>query len=275
MNIFKEALIPLDKVYTKKQAIILIVDAKISLFLLLNAWRPGNGYLLWQSFLNSLAYQYSPDGLIIVDDQRDENFQYWRHAYLRQRGYPEYKGNRQCTTAKDARPEGYHELNQALLDYISKNNIDYFVKPGVEADDWAGLAARVNYFEATNKTLFLVSFDGDWQQLVSDEHSVLIYNTGIFKKHSTLMDEAEVLYYHANKNITLTIPADIIEYKMEQGDVGDNLLPNSPQAVIDLINPREDVFNNKDYEDIRAAILNPKFIPSQPQAIEAEIKLIN
>lgn len=262
-----------DTTFKADAPVVLFVDAKISLFLLLQQWRPGNEYLLWQSFLNKLCAQYQPAGLIIGDDMRDHNFEYWRHKYLADQGYPIYKGNRSCTSKTDARPAGYNELDAALKRYIADNNIDYFGRAGLECDDFAGLAYRAKKYLDKSFILMLCSFDGDWMQLISDQHQVFIYNTGTYKKRSNLMDEAEFRLWSAQKRLPLMTPKHLISHKILFGDKGDNLLPGSPREVIDLTIAHHSLFTDNDFSLMKLALQAPKFKPNKQQAIEAEILL--
>lgn len=273
ITMFKQSLVPLDRVYRPDGKEVLILDVKIVVHNMLLNYRPGLEVLRWKIYFNSVAHKIKPQGLIIVDDQRDAEFKYWRHYELEALGLPEYKGCRKVTTEGGKRPEGWTRTLKALDKVIEEYNIDYFKAPGIEADDWASLAAKAARYLRTNNTVVLVSYDADWQQLVNDQFKILIYNNGPFNKHSALMDASEVLVAFRAKDIQLYSPKEIIEYKMRFGDAGDNLYPGAPRSVIDLIDNPCPLFKWQDYASITMAINNPTFKPCPITALQLEQQL--
>jgi 5'-3' exonuclease len=245
----------LEKTFKKTKPIVLAIDLRIYVNLLLNSYPATQE--TWRTFFANIAGKYKPDSLIVVDDCRDENYEYWRHKVLRDLGLPEYKGNRVSNSTNQTRPPDYVSHYNIALEVIKDLNISYFAKPGVEADDFIGLASRAKRYLDNNFELWVCSFDADLMQLVSDKWNIKLFSSGRFKKRSELFDELEVIEYYRSKGIKIAKPADIVRYKIKYGDRGDNLIPGSPARVIDLSVAHHDLFNDNDFDRIRKAISVP------------------
>lgn len=243
----------LDRVYkSPHKPILLVVDLRVALYILLGeSTIIPDKTLLWQRYLNNLPTQIHKTleknalvHLCIVDDWRSgENYNYWRENWLRE-NYPKsekYKGNR--TIANEAgRADDYRLLLQAAYEYISKENIPMYREESFEADDAASSICRRRrelLLPYKNCQIILVTTDNDWAQLISDEFDILFYCSGAFKVPiSRLRSEHEIRqYYLERENLSLKLMSEIIDYKAEYGDAGDNLMPGAPREVIDLINP--------------------------------------
>lgn len=207
----------------------------------------------------------TPNYQVVVVDDDSQTKPYWRSAYLAERGYPIYKGNR-----PQAKPFGFSEIVGIGLAYVRSPNspMHYFSYPGYEADDLAGLICQLKANSQTlvkskrikptgkasqpklspgrleldgdhllaiaSREIALCTLDTDWLQLVSPD--VTWYNTS--HQQPRVRGEAEVLAY-VSKQLKTSIdkPKQIVDVKAKRGDSSDNLPPGSPREVIDLLNP--------------------------------------
>lgn len=169
--------------------------------------------------------------VLVVDDCKNEQGVYWRNEIVLSKGLPRYKGNRNY----DDRPDTYYEILDVLKGYLSAATcpVAMFSQLGFEADDFAGLAARIK--PISTGPLFLVTVDTDWSQLVCDNKQILFASTRNFEPR--LRSEYEVLLWAKRKGWLLSHPKQIASIKVKFGDASDNLLPGSPKGVIDLLEP--------------------------------------
>jgi len=184
---------------------------------------------------------YFPHTVVVVDDSSP----YWREAYLRERGFPEYKGGRPSKT------DEWYEVNQAGLDYVTAPNspIHYLKFPQFEADDIASAIVR----SKSNRLVFLHTIDSDWMGLVNNgvlnsmtlDQALLepfVEPTSLWVSMAQwtprFRDEAGV-FAHTLKREKRKIdsPPQIWDIKVEKGDKSDNLIKGSPIEVINLLNP--------------------------------------
>lgn len=188
----------------------------------------------WAYLINSgitfLSRSYT---LVIVDDSKP----YWREDYLKPYGIV-YKGGRPEKTAI------YDKIAETGLNYITapKSPYYYFSKRGYEADDWAGQFCKLKKLleeqdstsNGAKRLILLHTLDTDWLQLVSD--SVLWVNTAHWLPKIRGNKEA-IEWAKKRLRVSINKAHDIARIKSIQGDKSDNLPPNSPLEVIDLLNP--------------------------------------
>lgn len=186
--------------------------------------------------------------LMFVDDQRTNlpcgTYNYWRDQWLSDNfgsEFPGYKGQRGVNSEED-RPEFYTEVLHAINEYARITKTPYYRQAGIEADDWAGSIWRYadnNPDFVQKNQVILCTVDNDWGQLVSDELDIIFYVTGSFKAPiSRLRSGYEMLVYYNERHMAnLTDTRQIVDYKVEYGDSGDNIIPGSPREIIDLCYP--------------------------------------
>jgi hypothetical protein len=159
---------------------------------------------------------------------------YWRHIEAHKLDMAEYKGGRgEKTEFFDLiQDEGYKYINSP------GSTFHYFAKEFFEADDIAGHVCRLKRKARKNSKLakrqiLLGTLDGDWQGLVSDEHQIIWANTGPWLPR--LRSEREVCdYYLRKEGMHITTARGCYDFKVEYGDLGDNLYPGTPLRFFDL-----------------------------------------
>ncbi|MGA1706888.1 MAG: hypothetical protein ACO39X_07585, partial [Candidatus Nanopelagicaceae bacterium] len=159
---------------------------------------------------------------------------YWRHIEAHKLDMAEYKGGRGEKT------EFFDLIQDEGYKYVSApgSTFHYFAKEFFEADDIAGHVCRLKRKSRKNSKLakrqiFLGTLDGDWQGLVSDSHGIIWANTGPWLPR--LRSEREVCdYYLRKEGMHITSARGCYDFKVEYGDLGDNLYPGTPLRFFDL-----------------------------------------
>lgn len=159
---------------------------------------------------------------------------YWRHIEAHKLSMAEYKGGRGAKTAlfEIIQEEGYKYINSP------GSTFHYFAKEFFEADDIAGHVSRLKRKARKNSILakrqvLLGTLDGDWQGLVSDSDGIIWANTGPWLPR--LRSEREVCdYYLRKEGMHITSARGCYDFKVEYGDMGDNLYPGTPLRFFDL-----------------------------------------
>lgn len=159
---------------------------------------------------------------------------YWRHIEAHKLSMAEYKGGRGEKTAlfDIVQEEGYNYINSP------GSTFHYFAKEFFEADDIAGHVCRLKRKARKNSKLakrqiLLGTLDGDWQGLVSDSDNIVWANTGPWLPR--LRSEREVCdYYLRKEGMHITSARGCYDFKVEYGDLGDNLYPGTPLRFFDL-----------------------------------------
>lgn len=237
--------ITLDEIIDFKDKVpLLVCDLRVSLFAILYRllpydyeWSKEDLYHFWQEKLHKPIWSHGKQRyqLIVVDDFKYVNGEYWRHRYLKKyfKKGPKYKGTRNVKE----RPQLYYDLHRAGVEYCKIANIPYFSHKGFEADDFAG--AIYNIVQGRNeRPIIFYTVDSDWGQLVSDDDNILFYYSNSRAWKSRFRDENWIKQWFAERQkIELESVKQIVSYKHEYGDTADNLIPGSPPEVIDLIKP--------------------------------------
>ncbi len=159
---------------------------------------------------------------------------YWRHIEAHKLSMAEYKGGRKGKTTffEMVQEEGYKYINSPGCKF------HYFAKEFFEADDIAGHICRLKRKAHKNSKLakrqiLLGTVDGDWQGLVSDSDGIIWANTGPWLPR--LRSEREVCdYYLRKEGMHITEAKGCYDFKVEYGDLGDNLYPGTPLRFFDL-----------------------------------------
>lgn len=161
---------------------------------------------------------------------------YWRHIEAYKLQMAEYKGGRGEKTElfNLIQEEGYRYINSP------GSTFHYFAKEFFEADDIAGHVCRLKRMahpssKLAKRQFFLHTVDGDWQGLASDPHGIYWANTGPWLPR--LRSEREVCdYYLRKEGMHITSAKGCYDFKVEYGDLGDNLNPGTPLRFFDLYN---------------------------------------
>jgi hypothetical protein len=159
---------------------------------------------------------------------------YWRHIEAHKLEMAEYKGGRGEKT------DFFHLVQEEGYRYIESpgSTFHYFAKEYFEADDIAGHMCRLKRAASSRskiakRQLFLHTVDGDWQGLCSDAHGIYWANTGPWLPR--LRSEREVCdYYLRKEGMHITSARGCYDFKVEYGDLGDNLYPGTPLRFFDL-----------------------------------------
>jgi hypothetical protein len=176
-------------------------------------------YILNRGFTES---PYQPSCTIIADDSGV----YWRRAYLSERGFPHYKGNR---SSKD---DDWYQVEKIAKSYIADSNFIYLAFPGWEADD---VAAAICQTVNGKYKIHLNTIDSDWMGLINGE--ITWCNLAHYEPRMRNLANYKVWTDKKKFKTKITKPADIWRCKQIEGDRSDNLIPGSPMEVIDLLNP--------------------------------------
>jgi 5'-3' exonuclease len=193
---------------------------------------------------------------------------YWRHLY-----YPDYKGGR-------SKPEALEKVRSVALEYINSpnNKFRYLEFEGYEADDIAGslvsLKRRaqsvISFSNAAtdstyrkmeviaNRPIILHTVDKDWLQLAGE--GVLWADTGSWNPQFAYNQET-IEWAQRRYKWDIEHPMDIVTKKSVYGDKSDNLPADTPESLIDLVNPPEQ-FNLAilETQKLEQELLN--FVPS-------------
>jgi hypothetical protein len=194
---------------------------------------------------------------------------YWRHIEAHKLSMPEYKGGRGEKTAffDLVQEEGYKYINSP------GSTFHYFAKEFFEADDIAGHVCRLKRkarksSKLGKRQILLGTLDGDWQGLVSDHHDIIWANTGPWLPR--LRSEREVCdYYLRKEGMHITSARGCYDFKVEYGDLGDNLYPGTPLRFFDLYD--EDTewrFTDKDTRRL-LKVLNSTAPSNRPDHMES------
>jgi hypothetical protein len=174
---------------------------------------------------------------------------YWRHIEAHKLDMAEYKGGRgeKTTLFNIVQEEGYKYIGSP------GSTFHYVAKEFFEADDIAGHICRIKRAASPRSKLakrqvFLHTVDGDWQGLASDAHGIYWANTGPWLPR--LRSEREVCdYYLRKEGMHITSARGCYDFKVEYGDLGDNLYPGTPLRFFDLYEEDSDWrFTEKDTE---------------------------
>ena len=195
---------------------------------------------------------------VVVADLRDpETGNYWRDAYDQPRmtgvweEYAEKKGIDLTETpthykgTRGKKTENFYRVFDIGRDYCAKY-FNFFSEPGYEADDFAGAIYRMSRdfpdSVAHKRQILLSTIDRDWSQLVDDDHRVYFANTrkpwANEKIQERLVGNRGVIEHTQHRmNFALDHPKNLAFWKVQHGDMGDNLPPGSPIELFDLTEP--------------------------------------
>ena len=151
------------------------------------------------SMMENAIERIDPGYVLVCFDQKGRNF---RHAL-----YDAYKGTRQKTPS---------ELDQQwpyLMKILEKMHIKTADSPDYEADDLAGTVAKMG--KSAGKSVYLLTGDRDYYQLVEEDIFVLMTKKGISEME--VFDVARI-----GEEYGLT-PEQLIDLKGLMGDSSDNI----------------------------------------------------
>lgn len=239
-----------------------------------------------------------PYRIVVVADSRfRETDNYWRDRFMRrsvevQRAWMDYaekegkdlseipthyKGTRKEKT------ETFWRIFRIGWEYVN-NYFPVFSQEGYEADDIAGAIYRISRNSPEDsvvrkRQILLSTLDRDWSQLVDEEHKVYFANTRVpFPKEKIqerLVGNQGVIEHTKHRmGYDLDHPKNLADWKVEFGDLGDNLPPGSPKCLFDLCEPHPEFTIEKAalwYPDLVDCLNDPK--PNvQPSHFDQTIK---
>lgn len=158
---------------------------------------------------------------------------YWRHTYFKG-----YKSGR-----KEKTP-GLITTRSLIIACWQSYGLPYLSQPGFEADDFAGAWVQTM---GTDERVGLVSIDGDWAQLVTEQ--VMWMDVFPPSRRSRVSQKKSVLgpldvleRFNDQKEYQkypITCPGDIVNHKHRFGDPSDKIPKDHyvPIGIIDLMNP--------------------------------------
>jgi hypothetical protein len=201
---------------------------------------------------------------IVVDDFKGEieglGQGYWRHLEAHKLGLPEYKGGR------PPKPSLFPIILEEGYKYIKSpgSSFRFFSKELYEADDVAGKIARIQRsLPSPDRYILLSTLDGDWQGLVSDKHKIVWCNTGPWLPR--IRTEEDVCdYYLRKEKLKIGSARETYTVKVEVGDRGDNLLPNTPLRFFDLYEEDEEWGWTEEEETLLSDILSDQSQSNRP-----------
>jgi hypothetical protein len=226
--------------------------------------------------------KYNPNYrfLVIADNKFKATGNYWRDLYKKREvescweEYCEEKNldiSETPTAYKGTRGEktlNFYRVFDIGKEYCEKY-YNFFDHPGFEADDFAGAIYRISRDEedsvAHKRQILLLTIDRDWSQLVSDEHRIYFANTRKpfpnEKIQERLCGNKGVIEHTKHRmKFDLDHPKNLAFWKVQHGDMGDNLPPGSPIELFDLTeaNPEYNVDSLPQVKRIREELNNPK-----------------
>lgn len=194
---------------------------------------------------------------------------YWRHIEAHKLSMAEYKGGRGQKT------DFFNLIQDGGYEYLNSpgSTFHFFSKEFFEADDIAGHICRLKRAapkpsKLSKRQVLLGTVDGDWQGLVSDSDGIIWANTGPWLPR--LRSEREVCdYYLRKEGMHITSARGCYDFKVEYGDMGDNLYPGTPLRFFDLYS--EDSHWKFDEQDTKAlmAMLNSTTPSNRPDHMES------
>ena len=194
---------------------------------------------------------------------------YWRHIEAAKLDMAEYKGGRGEKT------ELFNIIQEEGYAYIDSpgSTFHYFAKDFFEADDIAGHICRLKRAahprsKLARRQLFLGTLDGDWSGLASDPHGILWANTGPWLPR--LRSEREVCdYYLRKEGMHITSARGCYDFKVEYGDMGDNLPPGTPLRFFNLYDEDSEWRFTKSDTDFILKVLNSTTPSNRSDHMEA------
>jgi hypothetical protein len=222
--------------------------------------------------------------LVVADSRFQDTGNYWRDKFMKESqevqeawsNYAEkegkdlaelpthYKGTR---TEKDAT---FWRVFDIGWEYVNAY-FPVFSQEGYEADDIAGAIYRISRDNlgdgiAHKRQILLSTLDRDWSQLVDEEHRVYFANSRVpfpsEKIQERLVGNQGVIEHTAHRmGFELDHPKNLADWKVEKGDLGDNLPPGSPKCLFDLCEANPEYNIEKEapwYNDLVECMNNPE-----------------
>lgn len=173
---------------------------------------------------------------IAKDDRMDLVWEsFWETNPRKKKTSQEYKGTR------EDKSDFFNLVSKIGQDYCN-TYYNIYLEEGFEADDIAGAIYRTS--RDTNsicrdRTIYFMTNDRDWGQLVDDEHRCFWANTRYPKSNEKiqhrLAGNKEVIEHTLHKHgLEINHPRELVNVKTLKGDLGDNLPPGSPTDYMDL-----------------------------------------
>lgn len=189
--------------------------------------------------------------LLIIADSRDEDKYggYWRHYEVERderikQAWNNTRSRKKIRTYKGGRgvkSDTFHYIREIAKTYCEKY-INFYEYSGFEADDIAGALYRSQLREQVDRIKMFYTVDRDWTQLVDDNLGFYWYTPRIPKPIETFQEQCAnnadiILHAETKLNYSIDHPKKLIEAKIIQGDMGDNLPPGTPREYMDLTVP--------------------------------------
>jgi hypothetical protein len=221
--------------------------------------------------------------VVAADSRFKETDNYWRDRYMRRSAevqtawleYAEKEGkdlSEIATNYKGTRGEKTENFWRVFhIGWQYANSyFPVFSQEGFEADDIAGAIYRLSRDSSEGSTvrerqILLSTLDRDWSQLVDEDMKVYFANTRIpFPKEKIqerLVGNQGVIEHTKHRmGFDLDHPRNLANWKVEKGDMGDNLPPGSPRCLFDLCEPHTEYIIEKAapwYGDLVECLNNP------------------
>ena len=188
--------------------------------------------------------------IVIADNRAAKYGGYWRHYEVARdvrikEAWDSFRPKTKLRNYKDGRgdkSELFYKAFKIAKEYC-ETYLSFYEFEGFEADDIAGAIYR--NLKDKHRVKIFYTVDRDWAQLVKEEDGWYWYTPRVSKPNEWFLDQAmknEDVIYYAERKLDypgLEHPCQLINAKVEAGDLGDNLPPGTPAIYMDLINPHE------------------------------------
>lgn len=222
--------------------------------------------------------------VVIADSRFQDTGNYWRDRYMRRSAevqsawlaYAEKEGKDLSnipTHYKGTRGEKtdtFWRIFNIGWEYVNRY-FPVFSEEGFEADDIMGAIYRLSRDSDSEsvvrkRQILMSTLDRDWSQLVDEDHKVYFANTRVpfpnEKIQERLVGNQGVIEHTKHKmGFDLDHPKNLSDWKVQHGDMCDNLPPGSPKCLFDLCEPNElySIENSASwYQDLKECVNDPQ-----------------
>jgi hypothetical protein len=222
--------------------------------------------------------------VVIADNRFKDGDNYWRDRYMKRSAEVQsawlafaekqgkdlseipthYKGTRSEKT------DTFWRIFRIGQEYVN-SYFPVFSQEGYEADDIMGAIYRLSRdgkegSVVRERQILMSTVDRDWSQMTDEAHKVYFANTRVpfpnEKIQERLVGNQGVIEHTKHRmGYDLDHPKNLANWKVEKGDMCDNLPPGSPKCLFDLCEPNPEYNIEKDapwYPELVECVNDPK-----------------